>query len=260
MCSSEVIVRHSMAILALSLPVFAQVPANFDVAYFKGDPKTIMVACADQARARDPKDSRLLAEYGRAYLVSGDRAKAEEAFKRAIASDPKDGETHRLIGLAWLKAGLIQEAKEAFELMQKMDPKARSAFAKAAVNLVDAGLFEAGEMLMIRSTKIDKPYDDEKAHEAWLRSFELGSRPTPQMPGQNPAQGHLPVIGLDVDLLRHMLFDGWDCVRFGQAALRTRQTDMAARWFATAIKMQPKEERIWNAIALAYADGGDLRD
>jgi hypothetical protein len=61
------------ALPAVSLALGAQ---TYNAEYFKGDRKAIMAACADKARAIKPKDSRLLAEYGRAYLASGDRVKA----------------------------------------------------------------------------------------------------------------------------------------------------------------------------------------
>jgi Flp pilus assembly protein TadD len=90
-----------IALFALGTVVLsAQSPASWDAKAFSGDPKALAVACANQARSIERKDSRLLAEYGRAYLASGDRAKAEEAFTAAVKSDSKDAETHFLIGYA----------------------------------------------------------------------------------------------------------------------------------------------------------------
>jgi tetratricopeptide (TPR) repeat protein len=199
--------RLPLALFCLAAPLWAQAPAGVDAAYFKGDPKAIMAACADRARAIKPNDSRLLAEYGRAYLASGDRARAEEAFAAAAKSDPKDGETYRLIAFAWQRRGFKAEAMAALEQMQLMDPKAKNAFAKAAVNLLDAGQEPVAEALMEKAWKLDPK-------------------------------------------------DWQNCVEFARAAVRNQRSDLAARWFAHTVEARPREERMWNEIALAFADGG----
>lgn len=191
----------------LTTVLCAQAPAGYDEAFFKGDPKAIMVACADKARVIKPNDSRLLAEFGRAYLAAGDAARAEEAFKRAAAADPKDGETHRLIALAWLRHGRKAEALKALEDMQRMDPKAKNAFCKAAVNLLDAGAAAEAEALMEKAWQLDPK-------------------------------------------------DWQNCAEFARAAVRAKQPDRAARWCARTVAARPKEERMWNELALVFADGG----
>lgn len=194
----------------LVLPVTAQVPAAFDEAFFKGDPKAIMVACADKARVIKPNDSRLLAEFGRSYLAAGDVSRAEEAFARAVASDPKDGETHRLIAVAWLKQGKKAEALKALDDLQRMDPKAKNAFARAAVNLLDAGAAAEAEALMEKAWQLDPK-------------------------------------------------DWQNCADYVRAAVRVKKPDLVARWAARTVAARPKEERMWNELALAFADGGALR-
>lgn len=193
----------------LAAALAGQVPAGIDEAYFKGDPKTIMAACADRARAIKPNDSRLLAEYGQAYLTSGDRAKAEEAFAAAAKSDPKDGETYRLIGLAWLRMGHKTEALAALAQMQQMDPKAKNAFCKAAVNLLEAGLEAEAEPLMEKAWKLDPK-------------------------------------------------DWQNCAAFARVALKARKAELGARWCARTVEARPKEERMWNELALAFAEAGAL--
>lgn len=195
------------SLVLIALPLSAQVPTAFDEVFFKGDPKAIAVACADKARVIKPNDSRLLAEFGRAYLAAGNLPRAEEAFMRAVASDPKDGETHRLIGFAWLRHGRKAEAVKAFEDMQRMDPKAKNAFSKAAVNLLDAGAAAEAEALMEKAWQLDPK-------------------------------------------------DWQNCADFVRAAVRARKPEVAARWSARTVAARPKEERMWNELALAYADGG----
>lgn len=49
--------------LLLALPLSAQaLPPLPDAAFFRGDPRQVMVACADRALALKAKDSRLMAE------------------------------------------------------------------------------------------------------------------------------------------------------------------------------------------------------
>jgi tetratricopeptide (TPR) repeat protein len=194
----------------LALPLSAQLPAAFDEAFFKGDPKAIMVACADKARVIKPNDSRLLAEFGRAYLAAGDAGRAEDAFTRAVASDPKDAETYRLIAFAWLRHGRKPQALKALEDMQRMDPKAKNAFTKAAVNLLDAGAAAEAEALMEKAWQLDPK-------------------------------------------------DWQNCADYVRAAVRVKKPELAARWAARTVTARPKEERMWNELALAFADGGALQ-
>lgn len=226
---------------------FAQAPNTSPVlgssAFFQQDPKVVMMACAEKARSIEKKDSRMLAEYGRVYLLAGDRKQAEEAFRLGIKADPKDAETHRLIGYAWLMAGFKAEAIEAFVRMQEADPKAKGAFGKAAVNLVDAGFVEEGELLMLKAVKMDVPYG---APKGWAPP------PPSVINGQSSGMGWVPTS----EFLKHAIFDGWDSLRFARAALRMKRPDMAARWLQRAAEAKPKEERIWNGIAMALADGG----
>jgi Flp pilus assembly protein TadD len=50
--------------------------------------------------------------------------------------------------------------------------------------------------------------------------------------------------------------DWQNCVEFGRACVRNGKKDLAATWFERTVQARPKEERMWNEIALAYADGG----
>ena len=193
-----------LALCLLAIPLFAQ---GLDEASFRGDARKLAGACADRARLLRPKDARMLAEYGRAFLAAGERTKAEECFQLARIDKPKDADIHRLIAVAWLRAGQRGEALKAIADMQVADPKDKNAFTRAAVNLQDFGQAKEAEALMER---------------AWI---------------------------LDPS-------DWQNCVAFGRSCLRKARRDAAAKWFARASQAKPQEERMWNAIALAYADHG----
>lgn len=192
------------AICLLALPLLSQA---LDEASFRGEPRKLAGSCADRARLLRPKDAKMLAEYGRAFLVAGERAKAEDCFQLARIESPKDADVHRLIAVAWMRAGQRAEALKAIADMQIADPKAKNAFTRAAVNLQDFGFAKEADALMERAWILD-PSD-------WQNS-----------------------------------------VAFGRACLRKAQGQGAAKWFARACQAKPQEERMWNAIALAYADHG----
>jgi tetratricopeptide (TPR) repeat protein len=137
-------------LLAMSLGAQAPkpTPAAFDEAFFNGDRRAILQACADKARAIKPKDAKYLAEYGRAYLAALDRPKAEAAFKEAEEKEPKDGLVLRLIAGAWLKHGYKTEALEGYEKIVKRDPKNKEAVTQAAIDLAEVGLVNEAERYM----------------------------------------------------------------------------------------------------------------
>ena len=193
-----------LAFCLLAIPLFSQA---MDEAAFRGDGRKLAGSCADRARLLRPKDAKMLAEYGRAFLSAGERAKAEECFLLARIDKPKDADVHRLIAVAWLRAGQRGEALKAIADMQVADPKDKNAFNRAAVNLQDFGLAKEADTLMER---------------AWI---------------------------LDPS-------DWQNCVSFGRSCLRRNQREAAAKWYARASQAKPQEERMWNAIALAYADHG----
>lgn len=193
-----------LACCLLALPLLAQA---LDEATFRGDSRKLAGACADRARLLRPKDAKMLAEYGRAFLAAGERSKAEDCFQLARLESPRDGDVHRLIAAAWLRAGQRPEALKAIADMQAADPKAKNAFTRAAVNLQEAGLSKEADTLMERAWILD-PSD-------WQNS-----------------------------------------VTYGRSCLRKARREAAAKWFARASQAKPQEERMWNAIALAYADHG----
>lgn len=139
-----------LACITLSLAAQAPnpAPAAFDEAFFSGDRRVILQACADKARSIKPKDAKYLAECGRAYLAALDKPKAETVFKEAETREPKDGEVLRLIAQAWLRHGYKNEALEGYEKIVKRDPKNKEAITQAAVDLAEVGLVNEAERYM----------------------------------------------------------------------------------------------------------------
>lgn len=130
-----------------------QASAKFTETLFKGDPKQVMLACAEKARALAPRKERILAQVGRAYLVAENRPKAEAMFKGAVGGD---AETQRLIGQAWLECGFKDEARAAFKnVPSRAGYYGKNALAAAAVNLMDGGLVQLAEDLMQIAFQLD---------------------------------------------------------------------------------------------------------
>ncbi len=133
----------------LALP--AQTP--FSESFFMGDRRSILKACASQARTIKPRDSKVLAECGRYYLAGGDPKSADEAFLIASTLEPKDGKVLRLMGLAYLKQGLRKEALATYDLVTSRDPGNREVLGLIAIDLAEAGLAnEANRYALIVAT------------------------------------------------------------------------------------------------------------
>ncbi len=229
---------HLLLTAGLATGLLAQAPTPVPAPAFQGDLKVLMAACADKARSLDPKDSRLLAEYGRAYLVAGLLDKAQGAFKAAIASDPKDGETHRLVGIGWLAGGKREEALLAFEGILTAAPRSRNVIKHAALNLLEAGFPNEARRFMEASWLLD-PTDyhngkDFATAALQAHQWELASAWMER------------VAPLDKD---------WkDQLEFARQALRLGQRDLGLRWLERAAQIKPKEARLWNEVALILSE------
>lgn len=228
----------------LALPLSAQASSpSMDAAFFKGDPRAIAATCASRAFSLQNKDSRLMAEYGRAFLASGDRKRAEEAFERAASLDRRDGETYRLIALAWLSNGFKEEALKAHQLMLRMDPKADRPQKLAAMDLLKAGLFPETEAMMERA-RASAPTDANNFKDFALAALHAG---------QEDLGGRWAERAWESDP-KGLRRDWKDCFELASAARQAHLDDLASRWFARTLAADPKEERMWNAVALAFAD------
>ena len=138
------------------LPLLAQSPPKFDEAFFNGDKKAVLEACAQQAQTMKPKDSKWLAEYGRAYLAAGDQIKARACFKDAETRDANDGEVLRLIAVGWLKNGFKNEALETYEKILKRDPKNKDALVDSAVDLASVVMPQYADQFMEQFALLEK--------------------------------------------------------------------------------------------------------
>lgn len=137
-----------LTVLTLGAQAPKQAAPVFDEAFFAGDRRAILEACADKVKAIKPKDAKYLAECGRAYLAALDKPRAEAAFKDAETREPKDGEVLRLIAVAWLKNGYKTEALETYEKIVQRDPKNKEAVTRAAVDLAEVGLVNEADRYM----------------------------------------------------------------------------------------------------------------
>lgn len=156
----------ALACLTLAAQAPAPPPPAFDEAFFGGDRRAILQACADKVRALKPKDAKYLAECGRAYLAALDKPKAAAALKEAEMREPKDGEVLRLIAQAWLRHGYKTEAMESYEKILARDPRNKEALAQAGVDLAEVGLAAEAERYM--NTLAAQEKDD------WARFLRFG--------------------------------------------------------------------------------------
>lgn len=137
------------ACLALAyLPLAAQAPVEGGEAYFKGEPRTIMVACAEKAFRAEGKEPDMVACLGRAYLVAGEEAKALALFQKAMAEAPKDMDLRRAILEVWLGLGLKHQAQALAEGVLQARSKKAGDLSDMAVLLMDAGMPAEAEALM----------------------------------------------------------------------------------------------------------------
>lgn len=141
--------RRALLLAAFGSVLLAQSPfTSYGEEFFNGDRRKILKEMGDAIRLRKPRDAKFLAEAGRAYLASGDKPKASEAFKFAEALEPKDGKVLRMIAVAWLKQGYRTEALDAYELVFTRDSGNKDAIMDAAIDLAEAGMIPQAEKFM----------------------------------------------------------------------------------------------------------------
>jgi tetratricopeptide (TPR) repeat protein len=126
----------------------AQGDPGLDPGFFDHDPRTIMVSCADKARAEHPGDSRMLADFGRIYLAAGERERALEAFRRAARIGARDATTHSLIARAWLADGAKAEAVAEAKAAADLEPRDKALLRSLGLQFSDAGYPEEGGRFM----------------------------------------------------------------------------------------------------------------
>ena len=154
--------RHAFLALLGSAALLAQTAPGLDPGFFLGDARTIMVACADKARASRPEDSRALAEFGRIYLAAGARDRALEAFQRAARIGKRDAATHALIAQGWLAHGAKAEALAAAGQAVELAPRNKALLANLGLQFTDAGFPVEGNGYMEKAYALE-PTDWEMA-------------------------------------------------------------------------------------------------
>lgn len=145
--------RQALLLLAYATAAAQTPKPAFDEAFFKGDPKAIALACAEQARSLKPKKDHVLAQVGRIQLAAGDRADAEASFKAAL---PGDSESFRWVGQAWIEAGEADRAATILADMPLLGWSAKDELRTSAALLMDAGRPKEAEALMKRLLKEDR--------------------------------------------------------------------------------------------------------
>lgn len=136
--------RPAFATLSLfcALALHAQAP---EPAFFKDDPRKVMLFCAERARALDPHKELVLARAGRAHLAAGDLVGAKALFQMCQVGH---ADTQLRVGQAWLEAGDLPLAMDTFSRITARDPYAKNQLAEAAVLVMDSGHpQEAGSLM-----------------------------------------------------------------------------------------------------------------
>lgn len=147
--------RHSIFVLGgvISLsPMAVAQTKGVSEAFFKREPNLVARECVERAMALKGGKSRVLAQAGRAYLLTGDRAKAEALFQQV---NLRDAESARWVAQAWLEAGEPKRAEVALVQMPNYGWGAKEELLNAAVLLLEHGRGVAAEMHMNAVLAID---------------------------------------------------------------------------------------------------------
>jgi Flp pilus assembly protein TadD len=156
--------RSALLAVLGATALLAQTSPGLDPGFFQQDSRTLMLVCADKARAAHPADSRMLAEFGRIYLAAGAKDRAEDAFQRAARLGKGDATTHSLIAKAWLAHGAKAEALAAANQVIELAPKNKALIAALGVEFIDAGFPVEADGFMERAYSLE-PSDWEMAVE-----------------------------------------------------------------------------------------------
>jgi Flp pilus assembly protein TadD len=74
-------------------------------------PEALAAAAVEQCLALDPENAELITDLGDAYGRSGDVARAEALYRRALAIDGRDGDVHLRLGELLLTRGDAASAR-----------------------------------------------------------------------------------------------------------------------------------------------------
>ena len=227
---------HALLLL-IAQPAFTQgLPNPSDAAFFTQDRNSLMLACADAARTLGATDADRIAEYGWAQLIAGNRDKADAAFHQAIGTGgfvfkgvtlmAPPGQTKQTPGIGFNKAeGAGAETYRIIGLAylrQGLKAEALKAYEVMADAENRGFLSKQGTLTRAAVDLIRAGFVKEATRYA--------------------DQAHL-LEAKDSD----------NSLDFAEAALAAGERDLAARYFAYAVKADPKDGEVWMRIAQAYA-------
>lgn len=210
-------------------------PNAFDKAFLSQGSQQLMISCIEASRTLGgiDGDPDHMVERGWVYLAAGNREKAEAIFQQAIRAPHTRTETYRYLGLAWLHQGLKAEALQAFGIMGATK---KSNWAFGVPN--NPGGPPAGGIGAYSFFGIDTRKGSLARSAVDMLRSGLIKEATDCMD---------QVYLTDAD-------DSDDFIQFAHAALIAGQQDLAARYFAYAVKASPKDKDVWVEITQAYSE------
>lgn len=236
------ICRATLTLLLAAIPRIAgaqstdwkQLPSPFDKSFLAQDPQHLMITCIEASRTLRgiDGDPDHMVERGWVYLAAGNREKAESIFQQAIRAPRTRTETYRYLGLAWLHQGFKAEALQAYGIMGATK---KSSWGFGVPN--NPGGSPGGI-----STSTFFGIDTRKGSMARAAVDMMRSGLV-----QEASDCMDQVYLADAD-------DSDDFIQFAHAALIADQRDLAARYFAYAVKASPKDKDVWVEITQAYSE------
>lgn len=164
---------------------------------------------------------------------------AEACADRSGELKDRDGQTLAVLGRVYLLSGARDKADEAFARAKAQEPKDGETYRLVAYAWLRSGDRAAALKNYALMEAVD-PSNKEAFRHAALDLMDAGL-------SSEADELMMRAWALDTDEWKPM-------VAFGRTALRAKRRDLAAKWFAKAVKAKPDEDKLWAAIALAYAD------
>lgn len=193
----------------------------------------LMITCIEASRTLGgiDGDPDHMVERGWVYLAAGNRGQAEAIFQQAIRAPRTRTETYRLLGLAWLRQGFKAEALQAYQLMGATKKSSLGFGVPLNSNAPPSGRASVFFGIDTRKGAMARAAVD------MMRSGLV-----------REASDCMDQVYLaDAD-------DSDDFIQFAHAALIADQRDLAARYFAYAVKASPKDKDVWIEITQAYSE------
>jgi predicted Zn-dependent protease len=213
-------------------------------------------------------------DLGVLHLLAGDRPAAEAAFAEARTLPGANPQDAYDIAAAWMGVQDREAARQALESApygQVMNP---SSLATAGGIYLSLGRVQEAEACLNRAMAFD-PKAWDLARDFGLAALEAGhpevaARWLTRPGAPKGAKEHLGLAAIHLldrghreaaERVMEAAFrldprDWPNCCEFGRAAIRNGHRDLAAVYFARGVQHNPTSGRMWNEIALAFAEGG----